>query len=258
MTLSRTIPIILITVTILYLFLCTILFFFQRSLIYFPQPASNRDAPTITLPVPDARVLVSTRPKNAPRAVLYFGGNAEDVSLSVPAFSDAFPDAALYLLHYRGYGGSSGAPSEAALVADALTLFDYAHASHPNITVIGRSLGSGVAVYVASRRPVERLVLVTPFDSLQDIAAAQYPFIPVRWFLRDKFESWRYAPNVTAPTRIIAAAGDEIIPRESTNLLLSRFKPGQASLTVLPGTGHNTISFSPRYLPLLTSAPEPY
>jgi pimeloyl-ACP methyl ester carboxylesterase len=117
----------------------------------------------------------------------------------MPALSVAFPDRAIYLLHYRGYGGSSGTPSEKALFADALTLFDEVRTKHSSVDVVGRSLGSGVAVYVASLRPVARLVLVTPFDSLEGLAALRFPYVPVKWLLRDKFESWRFAPQVTAP-----------------------------------------------------------
>ena len=243
-------------IALVYLGLCGVLFFFQRSLIYFPQPGSgNGDATMITLPVRKARVMVCTRPKESRRALIYFGGNAEDVSLNMPGFSAGFPDSAIYLLHYRGYGGSSGRPSEDSLFADALSLFDEVHAKHPDVDVVGRSLGSGIAVYVASRRAVARLVLVTPYDSLQELAAREFPYVPVRWLLLDKFESWRFAPNVTAPTLIIAADHDEIVPRSSTELLRSRFKSGVASYAVLLGTGHNTISGSPDYIPLLKGSP---
>jgi len=237
-----------------YLGFCAALFFIQRSLIYFPQPTSVADDATIVLPTPEAQVLVSTRPKDGPRALIYFGGNAEDVSLSTARFSLGFPDSSIYLLHYRGYGGSSGKPSEKALFADALTLFDKVHAKHTDVDVVGRSLGSGVAVYVASLRPVRRLVLVTPFDSLEELAARQFPYIPVRWLMLDKFESWKYAPQVTAPTLIVAAENDEIVPRASTELLESRFKGGLATLKVIAGTGHNTIDYSREYMRLLKGA----
>ena len=154
-------------------------------------------------------------------------------------------------MHYRGYGGSSGKPSEAALVADALALFDKVNTEHQNITVVGRSLGSGVAVHLASLRPVARLILVTPYDSLQDLAARQFPYFPVRWLLRDKFESWRYAPLISVPTLIVAAEHDDVIPRTSTETLYKRFRAGVASFKVVTGTGHNSISESPEYLPLL-------
>jgi hypothetical protein len=252
----RALGVVLSAVGIAYLGLCGLLFFFQRSLIYFPQAGTgDEDAATFILPRATARVIVSTWPKNGPRALIYFGGNAEDVTRSVPGFSAGFPDRAVYLLHYRGYGGSSGRPSEAALFADALTLFDEVHANHPDVHVIGRSLGSGIAVYVASLRPVTRLVLVTPYDSLQELAALQFPYFPVRWLLLDKFESWRFAPHVIAPTLIIAAEHDEVVPRASTELLKSRFQGGIASFEVLAGTDHNTISSSPAYMRLLRGSP---
>lgn len=228
--------------------ICAVLFVFQRSLLYFPQPAAlAAPASLLTLTLPDADLRVSVRPHDGPKALIYFGGNAEDVSLSLSAFAQAFPDRAVYLLHYRGYGGSSGKPTEENLHADALALFDKVRASHPDIAVVGRSLGSGVAVRLASRRPVARLALVTPYDSIAEIAAAQFPYFPVRWLLTDKFESWRHAPAIRVPTLLIAAGQDEVIPRASTERLLAGFGAGVASLMVMAGAGHNTVSSSADY-----------
>lgn len=242
----------LLFVAILFVGLCGALFVFQRSLVYFPQPRSyEHGTALVTLPVGTRTVMVSTRPNIGSGALIYFGGNAEDVSQNMPEFSATFPNDAIYLLHYPGYGGSSGNPSEQAIFNAALALFDRVHAEHKDILVIGRSLGSGVAVRLASVRPVERLVLVTPYESLVDVAAHNYPFLPVRWLLRDKFESWRYAPRVTAPTRIIVAEKDEVVPRATSERLRTRFKNGIVSYVVVTGVGHNTISDSADYLSLL-------
>jgi len=112
--------------------------------------------------------------------------------------------------------------------------------------VIGRSLGSGVAVYVASQRQqVRRLVLVTPFDSLAAVAAHHYPFLPVRWLLLDRFNSAEYASSVTAPTLILAAGRDEVVPNTSTEALRSRFKTGLVLYQVINGATHNS-SFAVR------------
>ena len=235
---------------LIYLGLCVALFGYQRSLIYYPPPATAC-ADVGTLQMPGTRVQVSARAHAGPDALIYFGGNAEDVSRNLPEFAAAFPTHALYLLHYRGYCGSSGQPSEAALVADALALFDLAQARHQRIVLVGRSLGSGIAVRVASLRPAAALVLVTPYDSLLELGAAQFPWLPVRWLMRDKYESWRYAAQVRVPTLLIEAEHDEVIPRASSELLVTRFHPGVASLRVLAGVGHNTVSQSPEYLPLL-------
>jgi uncharacterized protein len=249
---KRVFLIILFIAGALYAALCAALFTFQRSLIYFPQPRYNQTASTL-MPLQTAAgtALISTRPNSGPNALIYFGGNAEDVSQSMPDFAAAFPDRAIYLLHYPGYGGSPGTASERAIFDDAMALYEQVRTQHQNIIVIGRSLGSGVAVHLASVRPVARLVLVTPYDSLQEIATRDYPYFPIRWLLRDKFESWKYAPQITAPTRIIVAANDEVIPRASSDRLRTRFKNGIASYVVIPNVGHNNISESPDYLPLL-------
>lgn len=252
----RTVSTFLIILASTYLALCVLLFFFQRAFIYFPQPrAQVPGAATWQLPTDGAQLLVTERPHSGPHALIYFGGNAEDVSYSLPGLAAAFPDHAIYLLHYRGYGGSSGTPSEAALFADALALFDRVQAGHRHITVVGRSLGSGVAVHLASQRPVARLVLVTPYSSIQQLAEQRFPYFPMRWLLRDKFESWRYAGQVSAPTLLLAAERDEVIPLASTQALYERFPAGTARLEVIQGTDHNSISESPAYIPALRDLP---
>lgn len=240
-----------LSVAVLYVSICALVFFSQRSLIYYPQPRSNRDAVVMRLPSNAGPVLVSTRPSNGPDAVIYFGGNAEDVSQILPDLTETFQNCAIYLLHYPGYGGSAGRPSERNIISAGFALFDAVHAQHQNIIVIGRSLGTGVAVQLASERPVERLVLVTPYDSLVDIAAEQYPILPDRWLMLDKFDSWKYAPQVSAPTKIIVAENDEVIPRASTERLRTRFTKIHVSYVVVPLAGHNTISENPEYLQLL-------
>lgn len=231
---------------------CAALFFFQRSLLYFPQPAYV-DTPLVPV---DGRpgVVASHRALAGAQAVLYFGGNGEDVTQNFAPLAQAFPQHALYLLHYRGYGRSSGKPTEADIADDALALFDQVHRQHPQVTVIGRSLGSGVALRLASRRPAARLVLVTPYDSIEDIAAERFALFPVRWLMRDRYASWRYVAQVAAPVTVIAAEHDEVIPRPSTDKLVARFAPGRAEMHVLPKTGHNDISIAPGYIGLLAGS----
>jgi len=244
-------------VLLAYAVLCAVLFFFQRSLIYFPQPrAVGLGVEPVVLTMADGTAVnVTVRPNLGPDALIYFGGNAEDVSHQLPVLAVAFPEHAIHLMHYRGFGGSGGRPSEAALVADALELFDRVHKDHERVLVVGRSLGSGVAMQVASARPVDRLVLVTPYHSILALARQQFPWAPVGWLLQDRFESWRHAPLVTAPTTLIAAEHDNVIPRASTDALHAHFPPGVARFHILPGTGHNTISDNRMYLPLLAGGP---
>ncbi|MDR6926057.1 pimeloyl-ACP methyl ester carboxylesterase [Pseudomonas sp. BE134] len=248
----RTLAFSIVIIAALYLALCAALFVFQRALIYFPQPSAvDTPASLLTLAVEDAQVQVTVRPHDGPNALIYFGGNAEDVSRNLAGFSQAFPEHALYLMHYRGYGASTGSPSEEAIARDALTLFDTVYNRHPTIAVVGRSLGSGVAVRLASQRPASRLILITPYDSLEGVAKQRFPWFPVKWLLKDRFESWRYAAHITVPTLLIAAGHDEVIPRSSTLQLYTRFAPGVATLKVIPDAGHNSLSASPEYLKLL-------
>lgn len=255
-TAIRSILIIVAIAAVMYLGCCVVLFAIQRSLIYSPQRTFSAGADTIfSLTIDGERVVVSARTEPGGSAVIYFGGNAEDVSTSMPTLHRAFPDSSLFALHYRGYNGSTGNPSETALIEDALALFDRVHATYPQIVLIGRSLGSGVAIHVASMRPVARLVLVTPFDSLQEIAAQRFPWFPVRWLLLDKFESWRYAAHVSAPTLLLAAEYDEVIPRANTELLYKHLPRSLTTLIVVPDGGHNTISDTTEYTDLLRGTP---
>lgn len=250
--LRRSVPFLGVATGLTYVGMCAALFAQQRSLLYYPQPmAPGGEGATAALRESNPKVLMSVREHEGADAVIYFGGNKEDVSQNLAGFSRAFDRHALYLLHYRSYGGSAGVPTEQSLFDDALALFDLAHSRHQRVVVIGRSLGSGLAVRVASVRPAARLVLVTPYDSIAGIASQHYPWFPVRWLLRDKYESWRYAPSVAAPTLVIAAGNDQTIPRASTDLLLTRFRKGVASMRVVADVDHGSVARSPEYLPLL-------
>ena len=241
----------LILCAVLYLALCLALTFFQRSLLYMPPPSNCCATPSeITLVGDGVALKLAVRPHAGAGAIIYFGGNAEDVSASLPVLNTAFPTRALYLLRYRGYGGSDGQPSEAAFRRDALAVFDYVRRQHGDIVVIGRSLGSGVAIRLASQRPVSKLILVTPYASILALAQQRYPIFPVRWLMQDKFESWREAPQVTAPTLLLAAQYDNLVPAQSTQMLYQHFASGIARLKVIPETDHNNISASVTY-PLL-------
>jgi pimeloyl-ACP methyl ester carboxylesterase len=245
---QKPLSILLLAGLAIYTAACLALFFQQRSFIYFPPLEAAIEAPIVsTMTVPGALVKISERPHPGNQALIYLGGNGEDVSMSLPLLAQTFPGRALYLLHYRGYAGSTGAPSEKALVADALQLFDRVAAAHPEVVLIGRSLGTGIALQVASLRPVHKLVLVTPYDSLAGLAARQFPYFPVRWLLRDRYDASRYAPRITAPTLLITAEHDEIIPADSSARLFARFAPGIATARLIQGTGHNSISDSAAY-----------
>jgi pimeloyl-ACP methyl ester carboxylesterase len=252
---TRAVYMVIAVIATAYVGVCAAMFAFQRSLLYYPQPRQvTTPESTMALHVEGSELVVTVRAHSGPKAILYFGGNGEDVSLSLDSLSAAFPDHALFLLHYRGYGGSTGRPTENANHSDAAALFRTVYPQHPEVAVIGRSLGSGVAVRLASENPVSRLVLVTPYDSIEEIAAAQYPYLPVKWLLLDRYESWRYAPRIRIPTIIIAAENDEVIPRVSTEKLFTRFPMGVASMTVIEGAVHNDIGTKIGYLKTIQAA----
>lgn len=113
---------------------------------------------------------------------------------------------------------------------------------------MGRSLGAGVAVHLASERPVHRLVLVTPFDSLARVAQSHMPWLPVRWLMKDRYDSASRAHSIRAPVLAVIAAEDEIVPRARSDALVNAFRPGQVRVVVVPGAQHNTLDLSPKYL----------
>lgn len=232
-----------------YVAICAWIYIKQRDLMYFPQATKGNHRPAdFGIARDDVMLngwLVNTGQKNA---VIYFGGNAERIEDNRGQFARWFPGSTVYLLPYRGYGPNQGMPSESALFGDALALYDQVHARQPAapITVIGRSLGSGIASYVASKRPVAKLALVTPFDSMAAVAQAHYRWLPVRCLLQDRYESTHYLMNYAGPILVVRAGQDQVIPAANTaHLIASLAKPPQ--IVDLPGTDHNTISNDPAY-----------
>ena len=244
--------IILATAVCAYASICLFFFVFQRSFLYMPTPATPTHDTAAVLEVPGARLRLSTREADGPKALVYFGGNAEDVASTVPELAAAFPDRAIYALHYRGYSGSTGQPAEAAMRNDARALFQMVHDRHPDVTAVGRSLGSSLAIQLAAEGPVSRLVLIAPFDSILAIASRVAPFLPMQLLLRDAWQSWRFAPRVTCPTLILAASHDEIVPMSDTTKLFEVFQPGVATLRVIDGTDHNSVSDPEEFWEALT------
>ena len=232
----------------IYAVLCVLLYLFQRSMIYFPVRESSAPGATpIRFEMRGATLKVWVVEKAGPRALLYFGGNAEDVGASIARFAERLPHTSLYFVNYRGYGGSTGRPAEPALVADAITLFDRLRTRYSAIDVLGRSLGSGVAVRLASERPVRRLAIVTPFDSLANVAQRHVRWLPAGLLIRDRYDSAARAPSVSSEVLIVIAESDEIIPRARTDALVGAFRT-PPRVIVLRGAGHNTVDLDPRYL----------
>ena len=236
----------------IYAALCLFVFLTQRSQIYFPVPESRAAVgEAVQVEVDGARLKVWAVRRPGPAAVLYFGGNAEDVGASLAPLAMALPAHSLYFVNYRGYGGSTGSPSEDALVADAIALHDRLRPLHPELCVMGRSLGSGVAMQLAAARDVSCLVLVTPFDSLANVARHHFRWLPVGLLLRDRYDSMERASEVAARTLVVIAGRDEIIPRARSEALVAALPAARTRVIVLEGARHNDLDASPDYLPAL-------
>jgi len=240
-------------VLLAYLGIALMLYLQQRNRIYFPtrDSGSGLAEERFATTAGTARGWV-VNPGRA-RAVLYFGGNAEAVARNAEFFRSQLPDRTIYLVPYRGYDGNAGSPTEADLYADALVEYDQVRGKHAAVALVGRSLGTGVATYVASQRPVERIVLVTPYDSLQKVAQAKFPWLPIGLLLEDKYESWRRAPGLAMPVTLLVGAQDRLIPPSHARFLASKF-PTPATIVMIEGAGHNDIATKPAYADAMRAA----
>jgi pimeloyl-ACP methyl ester carboxylesterase len=239
---------ILSTVILIYIGFCAYLYLVQRSLIYFPTPESrNVAAEDLRLELDGATVQIWRLNADKEEAIIYFGGNAETVAYNIGDFSRMLPDKAVYLVNYRGYGASTGKPSETAIAADAQAIYDHASEAHANISVVGRSLGSGVAIFLAATRPTQRLVLITPWDSMVSVAQSAYPIFPVSTLLKDRYDSLSHASSISIPTLLLIAGRDEFIPMKSSLNLAAALDPSLTTVTIIDDAGHNTIQNFDQY-----------
>jgi len=240
-----------IVVACLYLLAGAGLYSMQRSLLYYRLPLLfNPDAKDILIPANGVALHGWMVNPGQSQALIYFGGKGESVERDVGLFRDAAPGSTVYLVPYRGFGPNAGEPTESTLFADALVVDEWVRAQHPHVSFMGRSLGTGIATWVASQRPTDKLVLVTPFDSILNIARERYPMFPVELFLKDRYESWRYAESVKAKVLIVLASDDQVVPRANSEALMSHF-PVKPEVVVIPHSGHDNIHNSAVYAPTI-------
>jgi pimeloyl-ACP methyl ester carboxylesterase len=235
-----------------------LIYFTQDSLIFFRQPLTEGRRAEIARQFPavrqvflhskdDVRLQAWHVPGSGP-LVIYFGGNAEEVSWMIPEALTRAPGVAWLLVSYRGYGGSEGVPSEAALTADALQWYDHAASElkPESIFVFGRSLGSGPAVFLAAGRKVAGAILVTPFDSLSAVAKRHYWYLPVDWMLKHRFDSDLLAPKLGVPLLCLIATRDEVIPPAHGERLFDAWG-GPKKKVLLQDAGHNSTDAHPLF-----------
>ena len=181
-------------------------------------------------------------PSKEPTLILGFGGNAWNAQDVAEYLHELFPDEEIVTFHYRGYAPSQGRPSAQALLADAPLIYDLAvgRVKPKRIVVIGFSIGSGVAAQLAARRPVDGLILVTPFDSLKAVAQSMFPWLPIGPFFEHEIDTVSSIEKLDVPVAIIAAERDEIVPSERTEALRNRV-PKLVFDPVIARAGHNDI-----------------
>nr|MBF0223419.1 alpha/beta hydrolase [Desulfobulbaceae bacterium] len=245
-------------IAIAYVLCATFLYFAQDALLFFPQPlpasrniglqpyelSINRNGITLKGWLQKEQIS-QTKP-----LIIYYGGNAEEVS-SLAAESHLYSGAGGTLfMNYRGYGASQGKPSQKALFDDALFILDTIAAREKipmdNIVLLGRSLGSAIAVHVADKRAVRAVILVTAFDSILNVAQKRYPIFPIRLLLKHPFNSEILAPNINKPLLSIVADNDEIIPKQHALNLANKWQ-GPVTNVTIKNAKHNDIDNFPEY-----------
>ncbi len=226
-------------------------FLFQRRLTYFPDPQR-------TLPVsfnlagveervvatPDGEQLVTWfAPAAAGRpTILYYHGNAGNLANRSERVRRLVARGyGVLFMSYRGYSGSTGSPSEAANIADAKLAYDVlrkAGVAADDIIVYGESLGTGVAVQVAAEKQVGGLVLDAPYTSIVDVAEVSYPYLPVRPFMFDRYETMQYLPRVTAPLLVLHGERDRVVPVAMGKAVYAAAHAPK-EIATFPGAGHS-------------------
>jgi len=233
-----------------YVAMVALMYVSQRSLMYFPDTARYPPA-SVGLPRAEEVVLSTAdgehllawhvAPQEGKPVVLYFQGNGGGLNLRADRFRQLVSDGTgLVALNYRGYGGSTGSPSETGLMADAIAAYDFAASHYPvdRIVLWGESLGTGLAVALASERPVSRVILESPYTSIADLAAAVYWFVPVRLLIKDPFYSDARIGKVTAPVLVLHGTNDNIIPMTYGEGLYALIRSPKRFVR-LAGAGHN-------------------
>jgi uncharacterized protein len=247
-----TLKALLLSGAVIYLGLVAVMYFAQRSLMYFPETvrtspaqAGLPEAEEVMLDTADGEHVIAwhVAPRVDQPVVLYFHGNGGALRYRVDRYRALTQDGAgLVALSYRGYGGSSGRPSEAGLIEDARATYAFAAARYPAARLVlwGESLGTGVAVALAAEKQVARLVLEAPFFSAVSIAASAYPFVPVRLLMKDQFRSDLRIRNVTVPVLIMHGDHDTVIPIEAGERLYALVN-GPKRFVRIAGAGHEDL-----------------
>jgi pimeloyl-ACP methyl ester carboxylesterase len=235
--------------------------YFAQTWLLFPtgiaalgRPELPIRATRLQVTTPDAERLIGVRlpPAGAEVTVgsilLGFPGNAWDARAMALTLSQLLPEHEAVVFHYRGYAPSGGRVSANALLTDSVTIFDHlaGEVGERPVIAVGVSVGSPVAAYLARHRPVAGLVLITPFDSLVELARDHYPWLPVRQLLRHRMPTLDYVRNLETPTAIILAGADTIVPPRRSQPL-QRAVRNLVFVATIEAAGHNDLYDRPAF-----------
>lgn len=236
-----------------YLLICGLLFFGQREMLFHPVPAGTSapaaDGPPIQvtqITTSDGERLVAwyLPPQEGQPTILFFNGNVASLAGQEGRWQRIAEAGVGFLaIGYRGYDGSTGHPTEAGLALDARAAYDWLRqrTEATDIVIHGFSLGSGVAVRLASEVPARALVLEAPYTSTVDVAARAYPWVPVRWLMRDRFHSDQRIGQVRMPILILHGDADSVIPYDLGQRLY-QLAPAPKTFVQMHGSNHNTLT----------------
>jgi alpha/beta superfamily hydrolase len=174
---------------------------------------------------------------------IYFAGRGEDVRATAQALHHWLPEGfGFAAVNYRGVADSEGHPSEIASVKDAVQFADHLRRAFPNVRlhVVGRSLGTGVAIQLVARQEFSSLQLVTPYDSMLEVAKRRFPLVPLSLLLRHQFNSLAHSKEVAAKTQALLAETDDVVLPERSNKLIAAW-PTPISVQTVAGSTHSNI-----------------
>jgi fermentation-respiration switch protein FrsA (DUF1100 family) len=245
--------------------ICVLYFLFQEKFIFVPTWPQDRFEPSLSVPV--SRFFLHTahggkihaihlKPADARALIIYFHGNTGSLrrwqfmgeELATRGYE-------VVIMDYRGYGLSHGPRRESWMHRDAESLYDHVIAKIPGKPVIiyGRSLGTGFAVRLASRRKAAGLVLETPFANLSDPASYYMPLIPVKFLLRYHFRSDEHLRHVDCPVLILHGTKDLVVPHASALRLFRSAREGQSvQMVTIVGGKHGNLNSFPLFHEKLT------
>ncbi|MCY1521074.1 Serine aminopeptidase, S33 [compost metagenome] len=187
---------------------------------------------------------------------IYFAGRGEDVRATAQMLHWLPEGFGFAALNYRGVADSQGAPSEIASVADAAQFASHLRRAFPQarLHVVGRSLGTGVAIQLVARQEFASLQLITPYDSLLEVAKKRFPLVPLSLLLRHRFNSIEHSKEVAAKTQVLLAAKDDVVPHERSEKLIAAWPTPVSVQTVSNSDHHNITGLEETWLMLVDFA----